>query len=919
MKSDNNGQLKNNMIYKPKKRYLSEELYDNNISNDSPKNYSIENLEVAMHRKMNNNNNDKIYNDEEEYLEAQFQNNHNKNEYENNYHVRNEDINMSNDQNNFNYENENNEEINHIQNNSNEYTHEENDVIKENYENNENVNSSKNNNQNLYDSEENNDIDEDTIHNQNINTNNINLNNNQDKNKNYNNNEENIDVDRSDNIYQENENDNDNDNEMNEQNINEKYDLPLSIDSTTKNIKDNIQKENEIINEINSNLMANEQNQNKIDCMEDKSKEGDIYNNNFNLNENTDLKISDNESNNNTNNINRNTNYKELTIKITDGVKFGVDVSGNPVDISHFDENKDNNNCKIIAFIIEKENENNYLIDIRGKVLKKTDDDYYCYKEGEEFIIIKDFDVQHPELRVYGHRKINFKELQNEKNEEIKEESNFDKYKYKDNNDLNDKYNNNINNIQDYETNRVSPITNKNKKEKDKNNINLNKNIDEMILNNIKNKTDITQENNNNNDKKVNSSTYYKTDGNSNIKNYKEFKDQMIIWRHRYGKKNEYYNNNINNKSDYRNYSYSDINSDDKMINRTGSILNLASERIIYNKQSDKSRKIPISLKNNKYFYNKTALTETKLFDRIKNPIIKNQNNSFVKNPNNPLLNHYKRRNILINENIHAFKRLNLNRDEKNKNQRIPRKLTLENFKIKNISIEKSANLNYKKNLELHEVKYQIRDDIMKNIRNKNKNIKNIIHLINKSENLKDIDISNDIKRQDINNYIYYNLTKMNENKLRKANLNKKYSILSNEANQLIKNFNRKQTETNGNKNIVIDTMGGYTKYGDRDIKYNYNSYIKNKNKKNNLIKDSYSYYDKNPNLYFNYENENENQITDSDDSKFKIVPNKLQKHKISILNNNFYKGGFEMQSKNIVDFYQRMKHNTSYNNYKKI
>jgi hypothetical protein len=685
---------------------------------------------------------------------------------------------------------------------------------------------------------------------------------------------------------------NKNENELNEQNNNEKLNLPLSLNNIINNKKYNIQKENEITNEINSNIMTNEPNQNKIDCMEDKSKEGDVYHNNFTLNENTELKASDNESNNNTDNINinKNTNYKELTIKISDGVKFGVDMSGNPVDISHFDENKDNNKNKIIAFIIEKENENNFLIDIKGNVLKKTDDDYYYYKEGEEFIIIKDFDVQHPELRVYGHRKINFNELQNEQNEEIKEESNFDKFKYKDNNELNDKYDDNINNIQDYKTNLISPITNINKKEKDKNNINLNTNIDELILNNIKNKADMIQENNNNNDKKVNSSTYFKTDGNSNIKISNEFKYQMVIWRHRYGKKNEYNSNNIINKSDYRNYSYNDINSVDKMVNRTGSILNLGSERIIYNKQSDKSRKIPISLKNNKYFYNKNTLTETKLFEGFNNPLIKNQNNSFTKNSNNPLLNHYKRRNILINQNIYAFKRLNSNKEEKTKTQRIPRNLTLEYFNIKNNNIDKSSNLNYKKNLELHEVKYQIRDDIMKNIRNKNKSIKNNFHLINQSENLKNMDISNDIKGKDINNYINYNLTKMNENKSRKKHLSIKYSILSNEANQLIKNFSRKQTETNGNKNIVIDTLGGYTKYSDRDIKnnYNYNSYIKSKNKRNALIKDSYSYYDNNPNLYFNYENENE--ITDSDDSKLKILPNKLQKHKIKILNNNFIK-----------------------------
>jgi hypothetical protein len=36
-------------------------------------------------------------------------------------------------------------------------------------------------------------------------------------------------------------------------------------------------------------------------------------------------------------------------------------------------------------------------------------------------------------------------------------------------------------------------------------------------------------------------------------------------------------------------------------------------------------------------------------------------------------------------------------------------------------------------------------------------------------------------------------------------------------------------------------------------------------------------------------------------------------------LNNNFIKWGLERQSKNIDDFYQRIKHHTSFNNYKNI
>ena len=100
--------------------------------------------------------------------------------------------------------------------------------------------------------------------------------------------------------------------------------------------------------------------------------------------------------------------------KIPEDVKFGVDQSGNPVELAQFFEEKkklNDNKRKIIAYIIQKDENNNFLVDIKGNILQKTDDDYYCYKEGNEFIIIKDFDIQHPELRVFGHRKMNYEEL----------------------------------------------------------------------------------------------------------------------------------------------------------------------------------------------------------------------------------------------------------------------------------------------------------------------------------------------------------------------------------------------------------------------------------------------------------------------------------------------------------------------------
>ena len=99
-------------------------------------------------------------------------------------------------------------------------------------------------------------------------------------------------------------------------------------------------------------------------------------------------------------------NQKQNTLKISEISKYGIDENGNPMEI------KETNKDKVIAFIIEKhDKEKNYLIDIKGNKLQKTEDDYYCYQNGEELIIIKDFDVQNPELRIYGHRRINFEEI----------------------------------------------------------------------------------------------------------------------------------------------------------------------------------------------------------------------------------------------------------------------------------------------------------------------------------------------------------------------------------------------------------------------------------------------------------------------------------------------------------------------------
>ena len=209
------------------------------------------------------------------------------------------------------------------------------------------------------------------------------------------------------------------------------YNLPLSINKI-KN-KNNYNDDEDITNNKNENeneksiknkeiIMEKLQESNDIEYKElniNNTKEEKQKTINIDENKNENNKSLDNEDNNKLNDMNKShENENNLfisenkSLEIPEGVKFGVDESGNPVNIAQFLEDnikgKNTNNNKLIGYIIQKDDKKNYLIDIKGNILLKNEDDYYLYKDGNEFIIIKDFDVQHPELRVYGHRKINY-------------------------------------------------------------------------------------------------------------------------------------------------------------------------------------------------------------------------------------------------------------------------------------------------------------------------------------------------------------------------------------------------------------------------------------------------------------------------------------------------------------------------------
>ena len=108
---------------------------------------------------------------------------------------------------------------------------------------------------------------------------------------------------------------------------------------------------------------------------------------------------------------------------INKNIKYGIDESGNPINIKDYyksinDSIIQNTNSSIfsgitnysqklkkpIAYIVKDENNNNILVDLKGnKITSKNKDGDYDFPL-KLHVIIKDFDVKHPELRVNGER-----------------------------------------------------------------------------------------------------------------------------------------------------------------------------------------------------------------------------------------------------------------------------------------------------------------------------------------------------------------------------------------------------------------------------------------------------------------------------------------------------------------------------------
>ena len=163
---------------------------------------------------------------------------------------------------------------------------------------------------------------------------------------------------------------------------------------------------------------------------------------------------------------------------INNNIKYGIDENGNPINIKEYyksinDSVNLNSSSSIfsgisnftqklkkpIAYIIKDENNDNILIDLKGNKINKNKDGDYDFPL-QLHVIIKDFDVKHPELRINGERYYRNKddelniELNNHRNREKISNLELDKEKLINNLEINninnDIIDNNINNINEY-------------------------------------------------------------------------------------------------------------------------------------------------------------------------------------------------------------------------------------------------------------------------------------------------------------------------------------------------------------------------------------------------------------------------------------------------------------------------------------
>ena len=534
-------------------------------------------------------------------------------------------------------------------------------------------------------------------------------------------------------------------------------------------------------------------------------------------------------------------------LKKLSNIKYGIDENGNPINIFEYYKKANINKKKprLIAYITKDETKNE-LIDLNGnKIIKKNKDgDYeFPYKLN---ILIKDFDVQHPELRINGERTYNIQRDSKENNININNIEKENKIPIP----INSIYGrNNMNSSRNYLRKFIL---------REKTDCNNSKFMKKMKLRYDTPKNDISYFNNKNisfkKDKTIkkrkskyislnrtnlinatNNEVISRTNNilnmsKSNDNKYRKYRISHILNNQRI---NGCYSNILNDNVTYHNYTTKNSFISPKIITNhiSNKNIDIDANKIIDYAINLNSGSSPILKKNN--INKKNNIHSHNHIYSDNSEIIKIKNKSFI---NNSSLDINKNKSINNNNNNEKLIYNDINNTINNfiniSNSKYNKKIIIKNKKKEYVKCN-TNHLDYtpnKKNLIINNyLKNNKQQSTAQESKNKKINSKLSFNHI-KNSTLKTIESSckkrfkvhskiNNNKK--INNNISMNIIKKSKliskiippNSLKKM----KYSILTSEANDMIKNFSKNKKEAKSrnikNNNSILDNQSSLNRY----------------------------------------------------------------------------------------------------------
>ena len=557
-----------------------------------------------------------------------------------------------------------------------------------------------------------------------------------------------------------------------------------------------------------------------------------------------------------------------------DKINYAIDENGNPFNIKK--AYNDSSNQTPIALIIQKENKaDNYLIDLLGKKISKMEDGYFNYKHNNTRVIIQDFDVQHPELRIYGARNKDILTLNSEdKDENTKKNNNFD-------NKENDKKYKLMLNKKIVNLKRNSPIKIKNMKS-----FSNETNADKRIKYNL--------------DRNKNLIINKKLSAISNSTNLTQYTTRRISNNYTINRTNNILNKSSSNNIKH-NRSYTLSNSSNNIIKNTYE----------YNNNTERNKGNKISITPSKEIKNISCISSRiNLYNYKKN----DKNGGSLNNLNKAL--NLKNTNIIY-RNAKSLRNLTYSKKD-------------ENIKLSNYNSLFCSNKSLNTNpiaLQNNDIKKnKSSDNISNTINNISNKIKYLQNKINSNQTNKTISIPNtstvSINNSQIsnmskeyntfNNYYYMNNLN-NNNSIYKRQF--KCAILSKEVNDIISGYSTKNNKKL-KKNISLDYNNIYNDEMNNNNENKINSFLNGHNlmfqrNKSNFMNES---------NYFEKTNINNNNI-----EKANIHPDNCSLCGRSLLkgnktkDNNSFQNGFNFKRNKISALMNMNHYKTNSNSYRLI